>query len=64
MDSDAVFREEYEYVIGFKIRVTNDELSSTFQKKCSLLLQKMRKKVEKVCDLYLYKNRFDLGDIC
>ena len=29
-DSDAVFHEESESVIGFKIRATNDELSSFF----------------------------------
>jgi hypothetical protein len=30
MDSDAIFHEESEYVIGFKISATNDELSSIF----------------------------------
>jgi len=34
MNSDAVCHEESEYVIGFKIRATYDELSSIFRKKC------------------------------
>jgi hypothetical protein len=65
MDSDAVFHEESEHLIGFKIWVTNDELSSTFRKKCFLFFAKSAKKcrkVEKVFYLYLYKNRFDFGN--
>ncbi len=34
MDSDAVFHDESEYLISFKIWVTNAELSSTFRKTC------------------------------
>jgi hypothetical protein len=59
MDSDAVFHEESEYLIGFKIWATNDVLSSTFRKKCFLFFAKKCKKVEKVFDLYLYKDGFD-----
>jgi hypothetical protein len=61
MDSDAVFHEESEYVIVFKIRVTNNELSPIFRKKCFLFFAKNAKKVEKVFDLYFYKDRFELG---
>jgi len=42
MDSDAVFHEESEYVIGFQIQATKDELSSIFRKKC-FFLKKMQK---------------------
>jgi hypothetical protein len=45
MDSDADFHEKSEYLIGFKIRVTNDELSSTFRKKCFLFFAKSRKSI-------------------
>ena len=37
MDSDAVFHEEAEYIIGFKITVSYDELSSIFRKKMFFL---------------------------
>jgi hypothetical protein len=47
MDSDAVFHEESEYVIGFKIRTTNNELSSIFWKKCLLFFAKNAKKYRK-----------------
>jgi hypothetical protein len=47
MDSDADFHEESEYLIGFKIWVTNDELSSTFRKKCFLFFAKSVKKCKK-----------------
>jgi hypothetical protein len=40
MDSEAVFPEKSEYVIGFKIRVTYEELSSIFRKKWSLFFGK------------------------
>jgi hypothetical protein len=44
MESDAVFHEESEYVIGFKIRTTNDQLSSIFfEKNAFYFLQKMQK---------------------
>ncbi len=61
MDSDAVFHEESEYVIVFKIRATNNQLSPIFRKKCYLFFAKNEKKVEKVFYLYFYKNRFALG---
>ncbi len=44
---DAVFHEESEYVIGFKIRVTYKELSSIFQRKCSLVFAKNAKMPKK-----------------
>jgi hypothetical protein len=47
MDSDAVFHEESEYVIGFKIQTTNDELSSIFWKKYFLFFAKNAKKCRK-----------------
>jgi hypothetical protein len=47
MDSDAVFHEESEYVIGFEIRTTNDELSSIFWKKYFLFFAKNAKKCRK-----------------
>ncbi len=52
MYSDAVFHEESEYVIGFKIQTINDELSSIFWKKCLLYFAKNAKKLDKVFDLY------------
>jgi len=61
MDSDAVFHEESEYVIGFKTRTTNGELSSIFRKKLFIFFTKNTKKGEKVFDLYFYKNRLQLG---
>jgi hypothetical protein len=47
MDSDAVFHEESEYVIGFKIRTTNDELSSIFWKRYFLFFGKNAKNCRK-----------------
>jgi hypothetical protein len=47
MDFDVVFHEESEYVIGFQIRGTNDELSTIFRKHAFLFLQKMQKKSKK-----------------
>ncbi len=47
MDSDAVFHEESEYVIGFKIRMTNDDLSSIFWKKRFLFFAKNAEKSRK-----------------
>jgi hypothetical protein len=47
MDSDAVFHEESEYVIVFKIRVTNNELSPIFEKNAFYSLQKTQKKSKK-----------------
>jgi hypothetical protein len=47
MESDAVFHEQSEYVIGFKIRTTNDQLSSIFRKESFLFLQKNAKKSRK-----------------
>ena len=47
MESDAVFHEESEYVIGFKIQSNNDELSSTFWKKYFLFFAKNAKKCRK-----------------
>ncbi len=47
MDSDAVFHEESEYIIGFKIPTTNDGLSSIFWKKYFLLFAKNAKKSRK-----------------
>ncbi len=44
MDSDAVFHEEFEYVISFKIRATNDELLWIFHEKGFLLFAKKCKK--------------------
>ncbi len=52
MNSDAVFHQESEYAIGFKIRATNDKLLSIFRKNAFYILQKNAKKVEKVFDLY------------
>ena len=46
-DSDAVFHEESEYVIGFKIQTNNDELSSIFWKKYFLFFAKNAKKCRK-----------------
>jgi hypothetical protein len=43
MNPDAVFDKESEYVIGFKIRVTYEELSSIFEKNVLYFLQKMQK---------------------
>ena len=43
MDSDAVFHKESEYVIDIKIRVTCEELSSIFRKKCFLVFGKYAK---------------------
>jgi hypothetical protein len=40
MDSDAVFHEESEYMVGFKIRVKKVELSSQFRKKFIFLFLK------------------------
>ncbi len=40
MNSDAVVHEESEYLTGFKIRVTYEELSSIFRKKSSLYFTK------------------------
>ena len=60
MDSDAVFCEESECVIGFRIRATNDELLSIFAKK---MLFFFCKKAKKVFGLYLYENRVELGQI-
>ncbi len=47
MDSDAVFHEEPEYVICFKIRMINDDLSSIFWKKRLLFFAKNAKKSRK-----------------
>jgi hypothetical protein len=47
MDSDAVFHEESEYVIGFKTQTTNDELSSAFRKKWFIFFAKNTKKRRK-----------------
>ncbi len=47
MESDAVFHEESEYVIGFKIRTTNDQLSSIFRKESFLFFAKKCKKKSK-----------------
>jgi hypothetical protein len=47
MDSDVVFHEQSEYLIGFRIWVTNDELSSAFRKKCFLFFAKSAKSAEK-----------------
>ncbi len=47
MNSDAVFHEESEYVIGFKIWVTYEELSSIFRKNCSLFFAKNAKMLKK-----------------
>ncbi len=47
MDADAVFHEESEYVIGFQIRATNDELLSIFRKKCFLFFSKKCKSPKK-----------------
>jgi hypothetical protein len=47
MDSDAVFHEESEYVIGFKARTTNDELSPVFRQKYILFFGKNAKKSRK-----------------
>jgi len=46
MNSDAVFHEESEYVIGFQIRATKDKLSSIFRKKC-FFFEKNAKKPKK-----------------
>jgi len=43
MHTDAVFHEESEYVIGFQIRATNDELLSIFRKTAFYFLQKNAK---------------------
>jgi len=47
MDSDAVFHEKSEYAIRFKIRMTYEELSSIFRKKCSLFFAKNAKMPKK-----------------
>ncbi len=43
IDSDAVFHEESEYVIGFKTRAMYDILSSIFRKKCFFYAKKSKK---------------------
>ena len=47
MESDAVFHEESEYVIGFKSQTTNDQLSSIFRKESFLFFAKTFKKRSK-----------------
>jgi hypothetical protein len=47
MNSDAVFHQELEYAIGFKIQATNDELLSIFRKNAFYILQKNAKKSRK-----------------
>jgi hypothetical protein len=44
---DAVFHEKSEYVIGFTIRMTYEELSWIFRKKCSLFFAKNAKTPKK-----------------
>ena len=57
MDSDAVFHEESEYVVGFKIRVKKLGLSLLFRWKRTLcFLKKIRSAVFVFC-LYLWENR-------
>jgi hypothetical protein len=54
MESDAVFYEESEYVIGFKIRTTNDQLSSIFRKESFLFFAKKCKKKSKKYLAYIF----------
>ena len=54
MESDAVFHEESEYVIGFKIRTTNDQLSSVFRKESFLFFGKKFKKKSKKYLTYIF----------
>ena len=54
MESDAVFHEESEYVIGFKIRTTNDQLSSIFRKESFLFFAKKFKKKSKKYLAYIF----------
>jgi hypothetical protein len=58
MNSGAAFREESEYVIGFKIWATYDELLPIFRKK--YFFAKNAKKAKKVFDPYLYENKVEL----
>ncbi len=54
---DAVFHEESESVIAFKIRAINDELSSFFLINCRFsFCTKMHKMAEIVFDLYLHED--------
>ncbi len=55
MDSGAVFHKESEYVIGFRIRASNNKLSFIFWKN--------RKKAKKLFDLFVSENRVELGQI-
>ena len=55
-DSDAVFHEESEYAIGLMIRVTNDDISSSFRYYSDFSFCKKDKNAVKVFRLYLNEN--------